>query len=72
MKWKAKDLSIYDTVKRKFAFFPTKIDDKWIWLESYYELTCWNIFGCYPVVYRWKTKEEAEYDISEAINAHPN
>ena len=72
MRWTAKELSIYDSVKRKFAFFPIKVDDEWIWLESYYVLRCWNILGCYEVEYRWKTKEEAEYDISEAMNAHSN
>ena len=72
MTWKAKEKSIYDNLKRKFAFVPVKVDDEWVWLEHYYVFRTWNIFGCYEVEYRWKTREEAEYDLSEAMNENAN
>ena len=67
MRWQAKEKNIYDNIKKCFAFFPTKVDDEWIWFETYYRLRCWNVFSCYEVEYRWKTREEAEYDLSEAL-----
>lgn len=70
MTWKTKEKSVYDNLKRKFAFFPTKIDDEWVWLETYWQYEVFMIPSCIPVVYRWRTREEAEFDLSEAMNAH--
>ena len=66
MRWRAKESSIYDDLKKKFAIFPKRIDDEWVWLECYYSLTVFNIFGCFDEEYRWRTREEAEYDIDRA------
>ena len=66
MRWKAKESSIYDDLKKKFAIFPKRVDDEWMWLECYYSLTVFNIFGCFDEEYRWRTREEAEYDIDRA------
>ena len=70
MKWQRKEKSIYDCIQKCFAFFPIEVGDRWIWLETYYRLRCWNMLGCYEEEYRWITKEEAEFDLSEAVNAH--
>lgn len=37
MKWKAKELPKNGDIKvfNRFAFFPTKIDNIWIWFECY-------------------------------------
>lgn len=44
MKWKNKPRRLYKQGHRilvkKFAFFPTSINDEKIWLESYYCLNC--------------------------------
>lgn len=64
MKWRAKQKTIYDHLKKKFALFPKRVDDEWVWLECYYSLTVFNIFSCFEEEYRWKTHEEAEYDIA--------
>lgn len=64
MKWRAKQKTIYDDLKKKFALFPKRVDDEWVWLECYYSLTVFNIFSCFEEEYRWKTHEEAEYDIA--------
>ena len=66
MRWRAKESSIYDGLKKKFAFLPKRVDDEWVWLECYYSLTVFNIFGCFDEEYRWRTREEAEYDIERA------
>lgn len=68
MRWQQKEQTIYDRIQKRFAFFPTKVNNEWIWFESYYRLRCWNFLGCYEEEYRWLTKEEAEYDIQEAMN----
>jgi hypothetical protein len=39
MRWPVKEKSPYDDIKRKFALFPTKVHDEWLWLEFYYEYT---------------------------------
>ncbi len=39
MRWKAKEKDIYDKIKKRFAFFPTKVHDEWLWFEFYYEYT---------------------------------
>ena len=64
MKWRAKQKTIYDDLKKKFALFPKRVDDEWVWLECYYSLTLFNIFSCCEEEYRWKTREEAKYDIA--------
>ena len=66
MIWKAKQKTIYDNLKKKFALFPKRVDDEWVWLQCYYSLTVFNIFSCCMIEYRWKTREEAEYDIAKA------
>lgn len=41
-------------IKLKFAFFPTFVDQKWIWLKSYfslYELSCFNFGGIDNISY---------------------
>lgn len=65
MKWRVKEKTIYDCLKKKFALFPKRVDDEWVWLECYYSLTVFNIFSCIMEEYRWKTREEAEYDIAK-------
>lgn len=72
MKWKAKQKTIYDDLKKKFAFLPKRVDDEWVWLECYYSLTVFNIFGCFEEEYRWKTREEAEHDIAMARSENTN
>ena len=36
MTWKAKPESFYNDIKKKFALFPKRVDDEWVWLECYY------------------------------------
>ncbi len=67
--WKAKEKSIYDNLKRKFAFFPKKVNDEWVWFETYWQYEVFLIPSCIPVVYRWKTKEEAEYSLNETLRS---
>lgn len=58
MRWKAKQKTIYDDIKRKFAIIPRLVDDEWFWLESYWEISYFLPWG--EVVTRFKTREEAE------------
>ena len=43
MRWEYKPKTVFDKVKKRFAFFPivvgTDNGDEWIWLESYYSYT---------------------------------
>ena len=65
MTWKAKPAKEFPELKRCFAFFPTRVDDEWVWLQCYWKYEVFMIPSCIPVVYRWKTKEDAEYDLRE-------
>ena len=38
MRWECKPKSCYNKIKKRFAFLPTVIDNKWVWLESYYAI----------------------------------
>ena len=38
MKWKAKQKTIHDDIKHKFAIIPRLVDDEWFWFESYWEI----------------------------------
>ena len=69
MIWKIKQKTIYDRLKKKFALFPKRVDDEWVWLECYYSLTVFNSFGCFKEECRWKTKEAAIHDIDTALNS---
>ena len=68
MHWKDKPRTILDKIKVKFALFPTKVNDEWVWLERYYALRAWNMLGCYEVEYRWRTKEEAVKALEEVLH----
>lgn len=63
MTWKSKEETIFSGLTKKFAFFPKRVDDEWVWLENYWQYESLLIPSCIPVVYRWKTREEAEFDI---------
>lgn len=58
MRWRAKETSIYDIIKHKFALIPRLVNDEWFWLESYWEVRYFLPYG--EVAKRFKTKEEAE------------
>ena len=57
MRWSYKPKTIYDKVKKRFAIFPVRIDDEWVWLETYYSFS-WEDYGG-PVVIRFNTQKEA-------------
>ena len=40
MKWSTRP----DGYLKKFAFFPTKIGESWVWLETYYSMFCGTHF----------------------------
>ena len=58
MRWPYKKKTVYDRIKKRFAFFPVVIDDKeCVWLETYYKFTWEDYSG--PNVKRFNTREEA-------------
>ena len=36
MQWNSKPRSNIDQIKTRFAIFPVKVEEKWVWLETYY------------------------------------
>ena len=60
MTWKAKQKTIYDDIKRKFAIIPRLVDDEWFWFESYWEIRYFLPWPWREVINRFKTREEAE------------
>ena len=63
MRWEYKPKTIYDKVKKRFALFPVRIDDEWVWLETYYSFSWEDYSG--PVVVRFNTSKEAVEWISD-------
>lgn len=60
MRWKAKQKTIYDNIKRKFAIIPRLVEDEWFWFESYWEIRYFLPWPWREVINRFKTREEAE------------
>lgn len=60
MRWKAKQKTIYDNIKRKFAIIPRLVDDEWFWFESYWEIRYFLPWPWREVINRFKTRKEAE------------
>jgi hypothetical protein len=58
-------------VKKKFAYFPTVVDNKFIWLKNYYEVHCEklaNIGGVDTIVdfdCRAMTMKEGEHKLNQ-------
>ena len=57
MRWKCKPKTIFDKIKKRFAFFPVTINDEWVWLEFYYSITEEDYAGI--CVARFNTYKEA-------------
>ena len=57
MRWPYKKKTIYDRIKKRFAFFPVVINTEKVWLETYYSFTWEDYAG--PNVLRFNTYEEA-------------
>ena len=57
MRWSYKPKTVYDRIKKKFARIPVRIDNEWVWLETYYSFTYEDYGGDY--IERFNTYEEA-------------
>lgn len=57
MRWPYKKKTVYDRIKKRFAFFPVVINNEWVWKETYYSFTLEDYGG--EMVTRFNTHEEA-------------
>ena len=57
MRWPYRKKTVYDRIKKRFAFFPVVINNEWVWKETYYSFT-WEDYGGSSVM-RFNTYEEA-------------
>ena len=59
MKWLIKEKKTTDYIRKRFALLPTKVNEYWVWLETYF-------YYCYPPCYvdesRGKNKFINYYD----------
>lgn len=58
MRWTYKPKTVYDRIKKKFAFIPKQIANEWVWLETYYAFYWEDYAG--PQAIRFNTYTEAE------------
>ena len=63
MRWPYKKKTIYDRIKKKFAFFPVVVGNEWVWKETYYTFTWEDYVGSNVV--RFNTYTEAEKWVKE-------
>jgi hypothetical protein len=57
MRWEYKPKTIYDKIKKRFALFPVRVDNEWVWLETYYSYTEEGYAG--PEAIRFNTYDAA-------------
>ena len=57
MRWSYKKKTVYDRIKKRFAFFPVVVGNDWVWAETYYSFTLEDYGG--EMVSRFNTYEEA-------------
>lgn len=62
-----KQESKYDCIKTKFAFFPTQINNEYIWLERYYTIRIQTMFSPFEFILRFRTREEAEHAVDMSL-----
>ncbi len=53
MRWPYKPKTEFDKIKKRFALFPTIVEDNWVWFETYYSYS-WEDYGG-PNVKRFNT-----------------
>ena len=69
MMWQIKDKEYI--VKTRFAIFPKRIGEYWVWLQNYYVNYDWvnnGQGGCY-IPHYYTSKKVCEYNIKQKINA---
>lgn len=57
MRWSYKQKTVYDRIKKKFAFLPVIVGNEWVWLETYYKFSWEDYAG--PNVLRFNSYNEA-------------
>lgn len=57
MRWPYKPKTVYDRIKKRFAFFPVVVGNEWVWKETYYSFS-WEDYGG-PNAMKFNTREEA-------------
>ena len=57
MRWPYKPKTEFDRIKKRFALFPTVVEDEWVWLETYYSYS-WEDYGG-PQIKRFNSIENA-------------
>ena len=65
MRWEYKQKTVFDKIKKRFAFIPIVVEDSWVWLETYYSYTIEGYAGpetkrmfSYADLYQWVDKYE--------------
>ena len=58
MRWPYKKKTVYDRIKKRFAFIPKQVESEWVWFETYYSFTWEDYSG--PTILRFNTYTEAE------------
>jgi hypothetical protein len=57
MRWPYKLKTEFDRIKKRFALFPFRVENEWVWLETYYSYS-WEDYGGINTI-RFNTYEAA-------------
>ena len=57
MRWPYKLKTEFDRIKKRFALFPFRVENEWVWFETYYSYS-WEDYGGVNTI-RFNTYEAA-------------